>query len=133
MSLSLTLGSKKLLKDFSKPHVILNPINLDEASMRVEFSGTDYQEISQNNFSWNFSYYRFIYLKFNKEQKLIFENMMINKKIQLQNYLIIKNDDSFVIIVGSNSSDIDYANIKKLLIEKTTNNFGFFSKLYVND
>ncbi|GKQ43090.1 hypothetical protein RD055328_10130 [Companilactobacillus sp. RD055328] len=135
MPINLTLGTKKLLSDFSKPYLLLYPIKSDESILRVELTGLKYQEVLKQNFDWHFTYYKFIYLNFNSDQASIFANKFVNKKYMLSDFNIlilneIQDINKFVVVIGSNSP-IKSQLLDSTLKELATNELGMFSKNYV--
>lgn len=137
MSVGLTLGTEKLLKEYAHPFMLLTPTHSDESFLRVEFDNKQYSELLTNNFQWHFTHYRFIYLNFNPDQASIFINKFITHKYftASQPCLVLNNNDNqneFIIVLGQSEQDM----VPQLITDLnklSTNRFGIFSKSYTSN
>lgn len=136
MSLSLTLGTKYLLKNNNKTDIFLKDINSDNSYLKIDTIGTEYNPISINNFNWKNIFYRFTYLKFEPDQEKIFLSHV--KNIQIPNYyaFIVLEDTiqtgKYLFILSGNNATLTSEKIPFLedLKKYTDKRLGFFNKEY---
>lgn len=134
MLLSLTLGTKEMLKKNTNNYILFQPLLSDNAYLRADLDGKEYQEIYSNSFNWKSEYYHFLYLDLSKDQGKLLEQKITTGLITFNNanFLFLKaiKNKKYIIIFPSNTKSINKELVFNQLKVISKKSFGMFSKTY---